>query len=373
MKRISILHISKFYPPHHGGIETHVRDLAVRQTESTAVSVIAANSRNQFEKRVIDGVSVTRVARIATIASMPVCPGLASEIRRSPSDLVHIHTPNPGAAMAFLASGHTGKVVITHHADTLGRQFLRLFSDPFVQSLMRRAHRIIVTSNRYLDSSPELIPFRAKCSIVPLGIDPEDAVCSDRSAVQELRQRFGDKIVLGVGRLVPYKGFDILIRAMKDVDARLILIGSGPQRDALIELAEVEGVAKKVTILGRVEDIRPYFAAASIFILPSVTRAEAFGMVQLEAMAAGLPVINTNIDSGVPEVCVDGVSGITVPPRDAVALSQAIRLLLDRQELREQFGAAARERVHSEYTSDLMAARISSIYSEVLGARANAH
>jgi glycosyltransferase involved in cell wall biosynthesis len=300
---------------------------------------------------------------------MPICPGLTAAIRRSPADLVHIHMPNPGAAMAFLTSGHPGKVVITHHADTVGREVLRRFSDPFVNALMRRADRIIVTSRRYLDSSSELLPFRDKCCIVPLGIDPRDVICTDGPAIQQLHQKLGDRIVLAVGRLVPYKGFSILVRAMKDVNARLILIGAGPQYNALVELVESEGVVEKITMLGGVEDIRPYFAAASVFVLPSVTRAEAFGMVQLEAMAAGLPVVNTNIDSGVPEVCLNGITGITVPPQSVKALSQAIQLLLDRQDLREQFSEAGQARVNSEFTSDLVARRVSAIYSEVLGTK----
>src|ERR1700679_188419 len=131
-------------------METHLRDLAVRQAKTSQVKVVVANSARRREFSLMEGVSVMRVARVATIASMPVCPGLVSAIRSSPADLVHIHMPNPGAALAFLMSGHTGKLVITHHADTMGRLFLRRFSDPFVRSLMRRASRIIVTSNRYL-------------------------------------------------------------------------------------------------------------------------------------------------------------------------------------------------------------------------------
>ncbi len=367
MKELSILHVGKFYPPQTGGIETHLRSLATRQTEAAHVSVVAANAFRRDECCTIERVDVTRVARLGTIASMPVCPGLLSAIRHSPADLVHIHMPNPGAALAFLLSGHTGKLVITHHADTMGRQFLRRLSDPFVIRLMERASRIIVTSTRYLNSSPELLPFRDKCRIVPLGIDVRDAVCTDRVAVQKLHQKFGDHIILAVGRLVPYKGFDILIRAMKNVEARLLLVGDGPQYDSLMRLAAAEGVDTTITMLRRVEDVRPYFSAAAFFVLPSVTRAEAFGIVQLEAMAAGLPVINTNIDSGVPEVCIDGRMGITVPPRDINALAEAMQLLLDGKHLRARFGEAAKATVNAEYTADLMAMRTSSVYSEVLG------
>ena len=119
-------------------------------------------------------------------------------------------------------------------------------------------------------------------------------------------------------------------------------------------------------MLGRVEDVGPYFAAASFFVLPSVTRAEAFGLVQLEAMAAGLPVINTDIDSGSAEISLDGRTGITVPPRNVNALSEAMNLLLDRNDLRDQYGETAKARVYSEYTSEVMASRIFSVYSEIL-------
>jgi rhamnosyl/mannosyltransferase len=193
----------------------------------------------------------------------------------------------------------------------------------------------------------------------------------DGTIVRQIREQFGDRLILAVGRLVPYKGFDVLIRAMKHVDARLLLIGTGPQYDVLARLAVSECVERKITMLGRVENIGPYFGAASLFVLPSVTRAEAFGLVQVEAMAAGLPVINTDIDSAVPECSIDGRTGITVPPRDITALSEAMRLLLDRKDLRFQFGEAARARVNAEYTADLMATRTMSVYSEALATISN--
>lgn len=368
VKRVSILHIGKFYPPHRGGMETHLRDLAVRQVPAASVSVIVANSFAKSETSELAGVHVKRLACFGTVASMPICPGLIDAIRRAPADLVHLHMPNPAAAYAYLMSGHTGKVVVTHHADTLGRQFLRKFSDPYVKRLMQRAGRIIVTSTRYLDTSRELAPFREKCRIVPLGIGIEQLTAADRAAGEQLRQEFGDRLILAVGRLVPYKGFDFLIRAMKQVDAKLILIGAGPQAADLAKLAASEGVEQKLIMKGSVDGLAPYFAAACIFVLPSSNRAEAFGIVQLEAMAAGLPVINTDIDSAVPEVCIHGKTGITIQPGDTVALVEAVKTLLDGAELRQKLGEAAKSRVYAEYTADTMAKRTLSVYSEVLGA-----
>lgn len=361
----SILHLGKFYPPHNGGMEAHLRDLAVRQVSRARVNVIVANSSRQHEQAVIEGVSVRRVARWTTIASMPVCPGLTHAIRSVPADLVHLHVPNPGAAFSFLLSGHPGKLVITHHADTLGRKVLRRLSDGFVRAAMERASAIIVTSERYLNSSEELAPYREKCRVIPLGIDLS-------AKVGEPATEKGPPVtsclplILAIGRLVSYKGFDLLIQAMERVDACLALIGVGPQAAELQALIDKLGLQQKVIMPGRIVNLRAYFDAASFLVMPSITRAEAFGMVQLEAMAAGLPVINTEIDSGVPEVSVHRQTGLTVPAGSVPALAEAMELLLSRPELREQYGRAARERVRMEFTIERMVERTLSVYKDVL-------
>lgn len=362
-----ILHIGKFYVPDCGGIETHVRDLAVRQAHVATVSVLASNRAPRTEVSNIEGVRVTRLANFGTIASMPICPSLLFELRRSPAEIVHIHLPNPASALAFVTSGHPGKLVITHHADTMGRKSLRHLSDPFVHRLMQMASRIIVTSDRYLRSSEELRPYRGKCSVIPLGISIDNPDPGGAGGYSRLRRRREERLVLAIGRLVPYKGFDVLIRAMKRVHARLALIGVGPQAEPLMDLARREGVRDKVAMLGWIDDLHSFLCQASIFVMPSVTRAEAFGLVQLEAMAAGLPIINTDLDSGVPEVSVNGITGFTVPPGNVDALSNAISLLLDRKDLREEFGAAALDRV-ANFTADSMTDRTMALYEDVLAA-----
>ncbi|MGH9588345.1 MAG: glycosyltransferase [Acidobacteriaceae bacterium] len=367
MSKPRILHVGKFYTPAPGGIETHVHDLAVRQARVASVSVLVSNGPARSEVSEVEGVKVTRLARLGTIASMPICPALRGAIRDSPADIVHIHMPNPSSALAFLNSGHKGRLIVTHHADTLGRKFLRLFSDPFVARLMAVANCIIVTSERYLRSSEELKPFRDKCRIIPLGINLERR-SPEVEDVLEYRRRHEQRRLLAIGRLVPYKGFDVLIRAMKHIDGHLDIIGEGREAQTLAALIEEEHVTHKVRMHGWVGDLRSYLDEASIFVMPSTTRAEAFGLVQLEAMAAGLPVINTEIDSGVPEVSINGKTGLTVPPGDEKALADAVSLLLDRRDLRESFGVAAMARVQAIYTADRMADRTMALYQNVLAA-----
>ena len=201
--------------------------------------------------------------------------------------------------------------------------------------------------------------------MVPLGIDIEESEADTSEEVRAIQTKYGERLIVAVGRLVPYKGFEFLLQAMRSVDATLLLIGEGPLRKYLESARETLGVTKKTHLLGHVENVGPYYKAGQMLVLPSVSRAESFGMVQLEAMAAGIPVVNTDIDSGVPEVSLDGVTGITVAPNDVEALGGAIRTLLNNDEMRSRYGRAAWARVREEFTARQMAQRTLELYAEV--------
>jgi len=273
--------------------------------------------------------------------------------------------PNPWAAQAYLMSGHKGKLVLTHQADTMGRRALRKFVDPIVRRLMKRAAAIIVTSNGYLKGSDELGDFHDKCHVVPMGIEVEAFRAERPEEVRKIHEKYGARLIVAVGRLVPYKGFAFLVEAMKDVDATLLLIGTGPLQADLESTIDRLGMGEKIHLLGHVEDTLPYYNAAEMLVLPSITRAEAFGLVQVEAMAAGIPVVNTMIESGVPEVSLDGVTGITVPPMDSKALARAVRMLLENDEMRAKYGRAAAARAEEAFTVERMGENVLRVYEAV--------
>ena len=362
----TIVQIGKYYPPHIGGMETHIRDLVSGLSGSEDVRVIVAGDSNRGRIDHLDGAIITRVPTFGVLASMPITPTLPWELMKVKPALVHVHVPHPAAAFAIVLARYRGPLVIMHQSDTLGRKYLKKISDPFVNAMMRRADRIIVASERYLSSSEELAPFKARCRVIPMGInidkEREDVGVESAKVVQE----YGQRLVLAVGRLVSYKGFIHLLEAMRMVDATLMLVGTGPLDAALKQSAQDFGVSHKVKFLGRVDDLQKYYRASSIFVLPSVSRAEAFGLVQLEAMAAGLPVVNTDLNSGVPEVSLNGVTGITVPPENAYSLAQAINTLLEDAALRQRMGDAGKVRVHREFSPRLMIARTMKLYEEVL-------
>jgi rhamnosyl/mannosyltransferase len=181
-----------------------------------------------------------------------------------------------------------------------------------------------------------------------------------------IRELFGPRIVLGVGRMVYYKGFEHLVRAMINVNGHLLIIGKGPLREYLAQLAVDLGISERVTLLSEVDDIRPYYHAADVFALSSVMRSEAFGIVQLEAMACGKPVVNTQLDSGVPFVSPHGVSGLTVPPADSVALGEAIEQLLNQVDRKHELGKGGRTRVQNKFTVERMVQNTFDLYQEVM-------
>ncbi len=364
-RKLKVLHIGKFYPPHAGGMESHLEALCGELKRTVELEVlVAASDEGRTSEEILDGVPVTRLAKLFNVRSAPVCPQMVRRIRESNADIVHIHLPNPGAILAYLASGHRGRLVFTYHSDVIRQRVLNRFFDPILRYALHRADAIIVSSQNYIDSSDVLPLFRDKCRVVPFGIPLEPFQNPDRAEVEQLRRLYGPRVVLGVGRLVYYKGFEHLVEAMQFVDGQLVIVGSGPLHSALEKQAENAGVKDRVTFLTDVKDVSPYYHAADVFALPSVARSEAFGIVQLEAMACRKPVVNTNLNSGVPFVSLDGVSGLTVPPADAKALGQAISSLLNDPLRSIAYGRAGQQRVQQHFSLREMAGQTVALYRE---------
>ena len=363
---LKVLHVGKFYPPHMGGIETHLRALCQELRTAIALQVIVANDRNALVEECMDGVDVSRLPTRLTLASTPLCPGMIRRIGRSDADIVHIHLPNPMAVLAYLASGHPGRVVVTYHSDTVRQKVLGTLFEPFLHQLLRRSSAIIATSPDYRRTSPILARHLDRCHVIPYGIAVEQFEHCDQSAVAKLRQRYGNRLVISVGRLVYYKGFECLIRAMAQVQGKLLIIGDGPLRGKLQQIARDLSLADRVIFAGEIqnEDVVPYYHAADVFALASVARSEAFGIVQIEAMAAGLPVVNTRLDSGVPFVSLHRQTGLTVTPGDPEAMATALNQLLDDGELRRSLGGAAR--VRQEFSLYTMTKRTLQLYAAVM-------
>jgi glycosyltransferase involved in cell wall biosynthesis len=367
---MKVLQLGKFCSPRVGGMESHLEELAAGLQAYLDVEVLAANEALRKEKSWVNGVQVTRVASLGEFVSTPLTWGLSREIAKSDADIIHLHAPNPMGMNAFLRSGYSGKLVIVHHADIIGRKSLKKLIWPVWKRCMDRASAIIVSSKTLAETSEELAPYRDKWRIIPLGMDFGFLDNVSTQDVENVRARFPGSIVLYVGRLVPYKGLQFLIAAMRDIDATLLIIGKGIERGR--EETRLRLMAKtlgdKVRFLGRVPSLGAYYRAADLFVLPSCGRNEAFGLVQLEAMYCGLPVINTSLPTGVPEVSIHGLTGLTVPPGNSRCLSEAISTLLADPALRARFSVNARERAKI-FTIESMVARTLAVYEDVLSVK----
>jgi rhamnosyl/mannosyltransferase len=366
---VRVVHVGKFYPPEYvGGIETALltlNDELVRR--GVTVSAVVAAVRGPGGEGTVRGVRVVRTGTVATMLSQPLSPSYARRVRAEPGDLLHLHHPNPVADWAALRDGRP--FVISHHSDIVRQRVLQPLYRPLVHRAYARARRIAVASEQLLASSPELAPFRDRARVIPYGIDarPLAATPAVLARAAELRHSVGDRpVVLAVGRLVGYKGFDVLVRAVRGLDAAVVIIGTGPEETRLRAIAGPE-----VRLAGRVdgEDLVAWYHACDLFCLPSVTRAEAFGIVLLEAMACGKPLVTTALPTGVSAVNREGSTGLVVPPGEAPALREALGALLSDPARRKVMGDEARAVQSREYTAELMGERYLVLYEEALGRR----
>lgn len=362
---LSVLHIGKYYPPARGGMESHLEVLSNELKGVVNLKLIVANENRRTVRESSDDLSITRVGEIWKLQSAPICPALIQELRKAEADIIHLHWPNPMAVVAYLLSGLKSKLVFTYHSDVVLQRKLAVAFQPVLRRALDKASAIIATSPNYIETSAVLSAYKSKCRVIPFGVPADYFENCDSAKVKQIRERYGPQIVLAVGRMVYYKGFKHLVRAMALAKGKLLLIGHGPQRELLNALAAELNISDRIVFLNEVEDIRPYYHAADIFVLPSVMRSEAFGIVQLEAMTCGKPVINTQLDSGVNFVSPNGVSGLTVPPADHVALANAINYLMERPYLRTKLGIGGRHRVALDFTVKGMVRQTLDLYEEV--------
>ena len=355
--RMHVLHVGKYYPPYRGGIETVVeqlcRGLARRGLQITA---LVSNDSAATVDETIDGVRVLRLGRTAELNSQPLNLRLVPELRQMRFDALHFHTPNPVGALAVLAAQRAESIVVTHHSDIVRQRLLGGPATAAQSFLYRRAAALIAATPKHIEHSPLLHRFESKCRVIHFPIDALPYVDAPSRWDAQLPLAWQtEPLVLFVGRLVYYKGVDVLLEALRFTEgARLAIVGVGPLAARLGEQAARLGVMDRVRFLGAVSDdrLRSMYKRARFLVLPSVAPSEAFGMVQLEAMAAGRPVISTDLKSGVPYVNQHGVTGLIVPPSDPRALAAAMKMLIENEPYTLALGQAAQRRVLAEFHVD---------------------
>ena len=368
MKNLRVLQLGKFYPI-RGGVEKVAYELMMGLSERQVhcdmlCAACEGESRtlpvNDFARLIC---CRTWLKACATMISPAMIFALRKRCRQY--DIIHVHHPDPMACLALFLSGYKGRVILHWHSDIQKQKLLLKFYQPLQQWLLRRADRIVGTTPVYLAESPFLKRVQNKTICLPIGVE---AVQPVPERVLALKERYpGKKIVFSLGRLVAYKGYCFLVEAARYLgDDYVVLIGgTGALKENLLHQIDELGLTGKVTLLGRVsdEDLPTYYGACDVFCLSSVQKTEAFGIVQIEAMSCGKPVVATNIpQSGVSWVNAHGVSGINVTPGDAKELAQAIEMLVEDDATYRKYAVGAGQRYRDLFTKERMIAKCLNIY-----------
>ena len=372
-----VLQFGRFWNEQYGGIERHVtllgKGLAAQGID--VVNLVASVGPHRpgetaARYRLIQAPSFGMAYGTALSPAL-VLKALALH-RLEPFDLFHLHFPDPLSHLASMMLPRAVPRVITWHSDIVRQKRLLALYKPFLRRIARQASALVAATQAHFDAStqiPKDIPANRR-HVIPYGLDYAPLALSPRTAAlsDALRARAqGGGVVFALGRHVYYKGFDVLIEAMQHTNAFLILGGDGPLRPQLERRAAALGVGDRVVFGGRIpeEDLAAYFHACDVFCLPSVEQSEAFGLVQLEAMACGKPVVCTQLNNGVNVVNVAGETGFAVPVRDALALGQSLARLLGDPVLRQRMGDQAL--AHAEkYSLQRMTASHLMLYQDLL-------
>ncbi len=379
-----VLHVGKYYPPIRGGIESYLKDLvaALQRKGIVCKAVVHDPAGRKGRGGGEDNSLLVRAVSYGEILYTPISPGfpmaLRSCVEHFSPNIIHLHLPNVSAFWCMaIPRARAVPWVIQWQSDVVPSAIdprLRLAYSlyrPFEQSLLRRAAAVIVSSRAYLEGSASLIPWRDKCCIVPLGLDPGRLPLPDAGALERAERSWecGESLrVLAVGRLTYYKGFGVLLEAAgKLKDVRVQIVGDGGLRRELTEKIRVLGLHGRVKLLGEVsdEELQGLLVTADCLCLPSIERTEAFGMVMLEAMHYGLRIVASDIPgSGVGWVARKSGSCILFRPGDPYELAYSLKSLSGTKGLRKI--NSGESRLPPQLHIDSIASTVVSIYREIL-------
>lgn len=393
---MKILHIGKYYPPALGGIEYFLQDLVREQVKiGHQVKILChqhAPGRTKITAK--EGLEIYRASSWGTFAYAPISPSFGRYFLRlkesfAPS-IIHIHLPNL-SAFWLLRYAQNIPIVIHWHSDVLtsNKQMkLRLLYPGyrfFEHKLLQKANKVIVTSNEYLKYSKALENYRTKCLIIPLGLSLDRLRVRNKSSNYHTDTGLNKSwfinstnkganhyefIVLSVGRFTYYKGFEYLIRAAQYFSkTKFILVGEGPLKKKMQKLCHKIGVSDYVILPGKLTDeqLSELMEACDVFCLPSVDKTEAFGLVLLEAMAYGKPLITTEVQgSGMNEVNIHGQTGLIVAPESVDQLVRGLHEILYKPEWKSWAGVNSEKRLLGNFLISNVANQIDKVYFSCL-------
>lgn len=366
---------------HIGGVERHVLELSAELIKrGHSITIITTKSPNHLKFKEIHGFKVKRIPYGISLYSSSIPLSIYKYFNPNEYDLIHAHTPTPLIAdLSCLINRKKVPFILTYHNDiskngNIGSSISCVYNLSFGRFLLKNSDIIIATTLNYANKSERLKHFKSKIRIVPNGtnLNKFKPTVDNVQVRRKYNLPLDSTIVLFIGALEEYKGINYLMSAFSKVlkfydNCYLLIGGSGKQLGNLSSLSESLKIQKNVIFSGFIhEDELPYYYSASdIFVLPSISEKEGFGIVQLEAMSSGKPVICSDL-AGVNEVDTDNVASIKFQPKDDESLANAILMLIRDREMARKLGQNGRNLIEQKYSWRRVAELTEQIYEEVL-------
>jgi len=368
------LQLGKFYYPHTGGIETVMYDITeVLNERDFSCDVLCSNKDYTYQENNIGGYKVMRTKTFGICCSTSFSLQMVLKLKEivGEYDIIHVHLPDPMANLAlFFVNTDKQKIVLHWHSDIIKQKYLLRLYEPLQNWLLKKADKIIATTPKYIEESSYLQKFKDKCTVIPIGIDENKLKANDK-LVSQIREKYKNKkIIFSLGRLVYYKGFEYLVKSAKYLsdDYVILLGGIGSLKQELQNLVNKNNLQDRVKLVGRIDDadLGSYYKSCSVFCLSSVVKSEAFGIVQIEAMSFGKPVVATKIEgSGVDWVNCDGVSGINITPKQSQELANAFVEITANKDRYDEYCKNAKQRFQEVFVRDEMVDGVLKLYNAI--------
>ncbi len=370
---MQILQVTPYFYPHFGGVESHVLGLSENLIKlGHEVEVVTSRYSRMPEIEKYNGIKITRLPQWINMYNTPVVTAIQSFVRRSHADVVHVHSPPPFTER-FAARGakeSNKPLVVTHHCDLELKGIFGNFAVNIYQSMLGKypleiADKVISTTKSYATTSRSL--WDIDVEVVPNAVDIDRFHPNNEGGhIKDKYAKKNEPLALFVGRLVPHKGIGILIRAIERTqNGKLLIVGDGPYLSWLKKLTKKLNIEERIVFVGPISDywLPSYYAATDVVVLPSTSRLEAFGIVGLEGMASGKPLILSDIP-GVRDV-ISNEEGFIVEPLDPDSITEALEKIWNGPEMAKQMGKKGRKRVVKLFSWEKVAKDVEKIFYDI--------
>ncbi|HHD92130.1 MAG TPA: glycosyltransferase [Candidatus Portnoybacteria bacterium] len=368
---MKILQVNKLYSPWIGGVEKIVQQISegLNKKEDFKIDILCCNSKRESKEEEINGIKVRRARSFGIFWGMPISFDFFRLFYRlhDKYDIIDFHHPFPLGDLAIFLFKPKGKLIVHYHSDIVRQKFLEILYKPLALHTLKKAQRILVSNPNLIKHSPYLKKFSQKCKVIPFGVNLKEIEKSfNQDEIEEIKKKYGD-FVLFVGRLNYYKGVQYLVEAMQDIPINLVIIGQGKEEEKLKQTAKTLGLGNKVFFLPfqKRGKLINFYRATKVFVLPSIFKSETFGIVLIETMTCGTPIISTELGTGTSWVNINNETGFVIPPKDSQAITRAIKTILQNHDLAQKFSQNAQKRAKEYFSLEKMLKKTEQVYYEV--------